>query len=1535
MSISLKKFILFLWIALFPLFVWGEERLEDRMILSSPEEIASTISEESLSLGGIISPFSGQPILRETDLVIQGAQPLTLSRLYIPPSIPAFFPYHKKRQEEWDKFHLSKHLVSSYKGWVFLPHLRLEYFTNHRIARVTDINGITLDFRLSGSSLEKAELITPPYGLSNFAHENPSGKYDLRNTSVTHDKKSGTLTVGAPDGAIRYYGRGYHTHNNRSLFLLFKETLPNGKKILYHYNHKNELTSIESKDPTETLSYAKIDFQGALNLSGGILSFWLENNLSAKHSHHRPSLLAKLKKNSFTGAKVKNFEWDPILPSLLTKIESPFFKETTLAYDNRFLLTHYSGKDQTFALNYANFNGTLKVQALSLPVGKDGTPHPIYTFDYLSPKPGKSDGYTLVKNPDATFTKYHISENLLLTTIEWLDQNQILQKKKIYHFSDEHFLEAIEIQDGKGQTLLKKTFKCDSFGNPIEETLHANLTGESDEETYSIYRTFSQEGRNLLLKEVEEGGKTTEWEYLKETNLITKKLIKDQNHILQRTFRSYDSHHNLIQTIIDDGSGNEPNDLTDVISRNIKTYHLKKSPPFLHMVDCLEESIWEEGQEILLKKTHFVYDIYGNIKKEHVHGSDGNLSHIITKIYNERGNLLSETNPLEFTATYTYNSHGNLTSQTTFSGRKKTDFNYDQKQRPIHKKEIGENTSHHTSYSYDFLDRLIKKIDPFGNENTYTYDPLTHQVTHTTFPPIPSIDQNPTAVQTHTTYDPLGRPITQQDANGFSTHTTYNAHGFPLTITHPDQTTEHFRYTKKGDLATYTDQNKTTTHYTRDVLGRILTQTLTSPSAEEVATETFTYSGLHLLAATDKEGHLTTYNYDGAGRKIQQNRAGKITRFTYDPLGFLEAVIQENGENTLITRYKRDPLGQILEQTEEDTLGTPLRTVSYTYDADGNQTSTSREINGKISLTTYSYDPFGRIIALKDPLGHIWETQYDETHTNSIGQKVLQTLEQDPLKHTLIKTYDSHGKISEKKILSSDGQTVSKTSTFYDPAGNVTDRQDHRCFEGQLLDSTTIHFTYTPKGHLEETIEGYNTSYPRTTSYTYTKVGQIQTKTTPNDVVLKYTYNLLGHLQTLSSSSGDVFHTFNYNKLGQLLYAIDENTHVAIQRTLDPFGNILRETLSTGLFLEKNYDTLNRATSIYIPKVGVINYAYDPLFLRHVKREGKYTHTYSHYDQSGNPLQEELIYNLGSMYHSYDLKGKEQKLFSPYLSLSAHYDPLGNLIHTTLDSNAHKYSYDPLSRLIQEDTDTYKYDSLHNPIEKNGKSTEIGPHHTLLADRKNTYTYDLNGNRTSQNSNQKLSYDSLNRLTHVSSKNTQMTYTYDPLGRRLSKTIKAEGYLYPFETKEYYLYDGENEIGSFSEQESPLSLKIPGRQDRPIAIEINGYPYAPILDIHGNVHKLIDPYKQIQATYHYSAFGEKISSASIENPYRYKGKRHDGETGFVYFGKRYYDPNTHRFLTTDPLGFVNSTNLYQYVFNNPFRYIDPDGQFVMFIQISP
>jgi len=85
----------------------------------------------------------------------------------------------------------------------------------------------------------------------------------------------------------------------------------------------------------------------------------------------------------------------------------------------------------------------------------------------------------------------------------------------------------------------------------------------------------------------------------------------------------------------------------------------------------------------------------------------------------------------------------------------------------------------------------------------------------------------------------------------------------------------------------------------------------------------------------------------------------------------------------------------------------------------------------------------------------------------------------------------------------------------------------------------------------------------------------------------------------------------------------------------------------------------------------------------------------------------------------------------------------------------------------------------------------------------------------------------------------------------------------------------------------------------------------------------------------YAPFGEQLDSTSAGNDrFAYTGKEHDDITGLTYFGARYYDPEIGRFMSVDPAGFVDhnpmSFNRYLYVNNNPYKYVDPDGEFLNF-----
>ena len=77
----------------------------------------------------------------------------------------------------------------------------------------------------------------------------------------------------------------------------------------------------------------------------------------------------------------------------------------------------------------------------------------------------------------------------------------------------------------------------------------------------------------------------------------------------------------------------------------------------------------------------------------------------------------------------------------------------------------------------------------------------------------------------------------------------------------------------------------------------------------------------------------------------------------------------------------------------------------------------------------------------------------------------------------------------------------------------------------------------------------------------------------------------------------------------------------------------------------------------------------------------------------------------------------------------------------------------------------------------------------------------------------------------------------------------------------------------------------------------------------------------------YDPFGKRLGGdkAGIG----YTGHLQDKDLGLTYMQARYYDPLIGRFYSNDPVGFVgnsHSFNRYAYANNNPYKYVDPNGE---------
>ena len=109
--------------------------------------------------------------------------------------------------------------------------------------------------------------------------------------------------------------------------------------------------------------------------------------------------------------------------------------------------------------------------------------------------------------------------------------------------------------------------------------------------------------------------------------------------------------------------------------------------------------------------------------------------------------------------------------------------------------------------------------------------------------------------------------------------------------------------------------------------------------------------------------------------------------------------------------------------------------------------------------------------------------------------------------------------------------------------------------------------------------------------------------------------------------------------------------------------------------------------------------------------------------------------------------------------------------------------------------------------------------------------------------------------------------------------------------------------------------------------------YYYVLNLQGDVVKLVDGGGTSVASYAYDAWGNLLSasgSMAYTNPLRYRGYYYDAETRFYYLQSRYYDPVYHRFINADSYASTNATNatacnMFAYCYNNPVIYRDSNG----------
>lgn len=1305
------------------------------------------------------------------------------------------------------------------------------------------------------------------------------------------------------------------------------------KAVSYEYDDTNRLTRVKTTNRDGTKTFNWIDF-----------NYDPETQLCQMETHDGQHLEYQLERDPTDGSMVLKCADLPREPTCHYSycdhpVERRKLIERRELPDGRYTMTSYygttpGGNDAIIGLPDPLRDLSLgRVKEQLAPVGTDETPIVTHRFTY-------DRGTTTVHDANGHKKVYRYAGHERLTAIEhYTDENSLYRVEKFFWEKPEAAYPCSKtVEDALGNTLFCETFAFDDNNCLTSHTRYGNLTGscaapiEIDEqgrpidngvEHYSTHYTYGSGDRPLLVKSMTDNGFTTLYQYEEDTRRLTTKLVVAEGSIQIRQFYLYDEDGMITGTIVDDGYSENSDHLTGVTERRITNLTLRDVNPAMGMPEMVEERVLNliTGVEELVHRTVNHYSVHGECVQQDAFNREGNYSHSAYVSYDAQGRPISTISKAGEIAESIYDANGNRVSVTQTDQEdhfKQRHITYDFANRVIceevHQPDLPVQSIHH---KYDGVGNRTTSFDNCGNATQYNYDALNRLI-ETRHPAVLDGEEKVIHPTEKVVYDLFDRVIVQTNSGGRTTRTTYNGWGKPIQITHPDGSTETCTYNLDGTLQKSIDKDGNETLYERDFLARITTKGVFASNGELISETHNTYTANHLSSTTDHHGNTSFFSYNAAGDLI--------------------STIKQTADKTLVTEYTYDAEGHV-------------KTTKQWYGEGADEftlTTTERDINGKV-IETWTSDGAGELISeikkegSTKPKPHI---AYDTGYINSRGQHVLTKTVTDPTGTLTEIIHDALGRPETVFTKDPYGEEVAKKEIRYDALGNKV-REIHHRGESPFI----IAWKYSLENRLEAIVEGLGSPQQKRTTYSYDSNGRLTTLTKPNGTTLTHSYTDKGQLAQLTSSDGTIDYNYSYNTEGHVTQVYDAINATETLRQYTSQGNLALEILGNDLELSTTYDTLGRRTQQLLPDGSAITYSYDRTRLNAIHRENssgtlRYTHSYTAYNTQGQVTQAKMIGELGTISTSFDHNHRIQSITTPFWSETipeGGYNEAGQLTEAVITdaggTTPCSYQYDARCQLTEETgahTNTFAYDALFNRTEENGTPHTIDGMNQLLSTGKVNCSYDGNGNLIAMregNTNTQLRYDALDRLTEVSRNGEWLaSYSYDAFHRRLTKKTSTENLR--------FLYDNDREIGAVDASGVIRELRILGKGlgaeiGATVAIEIDGNPYAPVHDHRGNISTLIDIDTGTVTTYtRYSAFGEMQCFDGAGNtlskslsPWTFSGKRHDAETGFVYFGKRFYAPSLGRWISRDPLGFADSPNRFAYGCNDPINNLDLYGLF--------
>jgi RHS repeat-associated protein len=210
---------------------------------------------------------------------------------------------------------------------------------------------------------------------------------------------------------------------------------------------------------------------------------------------------------------------------------------------------------------------------------------------------------------------------------------------------------------------------------------------------------------------------------------------------------------------------------------------------------------------------------------------------------------------------------------------------------------------------------------------------------------------------------------------------------------------------------------------------------------------------------------------------------------------------------------------------------------------------------------------------------------------------------------------------------------------------------------------------------------------------------------------------------------------------------------------------------------------------------------------------------------------------------------------------------------------------------------------------------------TVTGGATRTLEYDLNGNLTDNGAGVEYSWDAANRLTKIDDGTDETEFVYDGMGRRVAEKLNSTV------IKRWLWAPGENQ--PIEERNDDGDVVTKHYYDQGVYVPAASSPADKLFytyDHLGSVRELTDDNETILARYEYDPYGRRTKlTGAGQADFGYTGHYQHG-SGLILTWYRAYDPELGRWLSRDPLGEYDGTNLYGYINANVINLIDPRGE---------